>query len=519
MNLRLRGQIVFSTIGEPVKNSIRKIAELAGISKSSTHRQIEGIKRRNLHLESHFWETPEGYRWLCRLVYATIFIFCIKCGIGAGTVSKFFMMLRIGTHVGIKTSTIRKIRNQIIEFLAKYEDAQEYPSQEKPLKVVGGVDETFFREMILVLMDLPSGYIFFEEESQTRTYETWNDKVQNILKKFNVTFEYLVSDRAKALIKLAESGIGCLSIPDLFHASNEIVKLFGIRFNRKKESIHKKLIDAILKLELLKELSKDYTQQEIVVKHHKEEFIVIESGKDRYKKYLHYLSTSVHPFDIENSSKQTSNDVINHLMTIIEDLKALQKEYEIEDTKNHISKFSKQVEAIASLIDAWWLWAEESFGNEEISDEAKEWLLYYLLPLAYWNAQVAKTKNPELREIYQDVLERMFLAFEQHPLTPSLGNNEKWLTWANWMVSNFQRTSSAVEGRNGCLSQIHHNRRGISSNYLKALTVIHNYYLERFDGTTAAERLFGKKFINPFDWLLTQMGDLPLPRCTTRGVA
>lgn len=124
-----------------------------------------------------------------------------------------------------------------------------------------------------------------------------------------------------------------------------------------------------------------------------------------------------------------------------------------------------------------------------------------------------------MREVYQDVLEKTFLAFEQHPLTPSLGNNEKWLTWANWMVSNFQRTSSAVEGRNGCLSQIHHNRRGISSNYLKALTVIHNYYLERFDGTTAAERLFGKKFINPFDWLLTQMGDLPLPRCTTREVA
>ena len=60
----------------------------------------------------------------------------------------------------------------------------------------------------------------------------------------------MVSDRAKALIKLAESGIGCLSIPDLFHASNEIVKLFGIRFNRKKEAIHKKLTDAILKLEL-----------------------------------------------------------------------------------------------------------------------------------------------------------------------------------------------------------------------------------------------------------------------------
>jgi hypothetical protein len=44
------------------------------------------------------------------------------------------------------------------------------------------------------------------------------------------------------------------------------------------------------------------------------------------------------------------------------------------------------------------------------------------------------------------------------------------------------------------------------------MTAIHNFYLQRCDGTTAAERLFGKKFPNLFEWIVSQMGELPTPR-------
>jgi len=59
---------------------------------------------------------------------------------------------------------------------------------------------------------------------------------------------------------------------------------------------------------------------------------------------------------------------------------------------------------------------------------------------------------------------------------------------------------------------MHHNGRGITPKRLKALTVIHNYDTKRRDGTTAAERLFDAKIPDLFDWLIEQMGDLPLPR-------
>jgi len=83
-------------------------------------------------------------------------------------------------------------------------------------------------------------------------------------------------------------------------------------------------------------------------------------------------------------------------------------------------------------------------------------------------------------------------------------------------VCQVQRTSSAVEGRNGYLSRLHHSHRGFTEQTLKVLTVIHNFDLKRDDDTTAAQRLFGKPFPNLFDWVVLNMGELPRPRRTQK---
>jgi len=63
----------------------------------------------------------------------------------------------------------------------------------------------------------------------------------------------------------------------------------------------------------------------------------------------------------------------------------------------------------------------------------------------------------------------------------------------------FQRSSSCLEGRNGYLSLRHHGLHHISDRKLGALTVIHNYFIIRPDGTTAAERFFDQKTENLFE--------------------
>jgi hypothetical protein len=72
----------------------------------------------------------------------------------------------------------------------------------------------------------------------------------------------------------------------------------------------------------------------------------------------------------------------------------------------------------------------------------------------------------------------------------------------------FQRSSSCVEGRNGQLSLRHHGLHRLSSRKLAALTAVHNYFIRRRDGTTAAERFFGNKPRAMFEFLLNNI-DLP----------
>lgn len=84
------------------------------------------------------------------------------------------------------------------------------------------------------------------------------------------------------------------------------------------------------------------------------------------------------------------------------------------------------------------------------------------------------------------------------------------------MLAKFHRASSAVEGRNGYLSHRHHAARRFWSNHLPVLTVIHNFNLKRSDGTTAAQRLFDRRFPNLFTWMVERMGELPHSRISKK---
>ena len=513
--MRERCRKIFAILSGPAKCSVRKIGELTGISKSSVHRHKKAIERRNRYPESFFWETSEGQLFLNKLIFATIFVFGIMCGVGADRISFFFKLLRLSMHVGVSPTSIRNLRARMEEIIIEYQKVQEkhHPSG-KSIKVAVGADETFFNNMILVFMDLASGYILFEEEAQSRTYETWMEKVQKAINELGISIKYVVSDRAPALIKLALKGIGCKSIPDLFHASNEIVKLLGLSLNRKHAAVQENLAKSTATLLLLIKLSKGVSEienQQLVVNNLNNELRIIESSISKYKEVLHILSKTVHPFDITDTSKQTSYQIQILLMELEKIIKIILNECGIIDKKDRLSKFAKQIEGIASLIDAWWLWVMESLDDYEIDDIYKKWLIEFLLPAIYWKSQAARTKKPELKKCYQVAFEQALAKLEQHPLT-SILLTQQWLSWAEWMVSNFQRTSSAVEGRNGWLSQMHHNGRGISIKRLKALTVIHNFALTRSDGTTAAERLFERDFPDLFEWIVKQMGDLPLAR-------
>ena len=220
----------------------------------------------------------------------------------------------------------------------------------------------------------------------------------------------------------------------------------------------------------------------------------------------------MHPFNIENSSIMTSAKIEILLYNIQQQAENLKKDRNVLSKKDHLAKFKKQIKGMASLIDTWWIWVDECLQDADIDQDFKLWVRQSLLPFLYWQKQAARTKSPDLKEAYQHAADQAQAELDHHPLTQVYMEKQEILSWAKWMVANFQGTSSAVEGRNGWLSQMNHNERGISPKRLKAQTVLHNYYLKRDDGTTAAQRLFHHKFPDPLEWVVERMGDLPLPR-------
>jgi hypothetical protein len=76
----------------------------------------------------------------------------------------------------------------------------------------------------------------------------------------------------------------------------------------------------------------------------------------------------------------------------------------------------------------------------------------------------------------------------------------------------FQRSSSNVEGRNGYLSLRSHQLRGLDlPRKRECFTTIHNFFLTRPDGTTAAERFFGQKPRSMFAAILESVELAPAP--------
>lgn len=434
--------------------------------------------------------------------------------------SEFFKLIRLDGHVGVSPSSLRNLRRKMEKAIIEFQHMQEAQQREagtESCEIVASGDETWFNDdIVLVLMDLVSGYLIVEEEAEDRSYETWNAKAQARLKELGLSVKHFISDRGKALVKLATAGLGCLAGADIFHAQYGISKWLGRSLHGKLGSATRQLHEAQAKLVKLreKEAQADVIRtQKQRVKEKQEKLDVIQAGREAYSAVQQTISAVVHVFDVADSHPQSSEQVAERLEEQAQQLEQIALDYAVKDNKDALGKFRRQIEAVSSIVDAWWTWTTESLADD-IQADVRHWLLYVLLPVIYWYDQLQKTRNPEMREVYETALQKAQAAYAAHPITRTISNKDldRWRTWAEWASGNFHRASSAVEGRNGALSQSYHNGRGLTSRRLRALTVIHNYDTRSRDGSTPAERLYGAQFPDLFDWLLDQMGALPLPR-------
>ena len=510
---------IFKCLCDHGRQSVRRIAQQTGLSKSSVHRLQHAMEGRNRHPESWLWETEDGRQWLTRLVVATLYTFGLKRGVGLDTMSEFFARLHLATQVGCSPSALRGVMQTLeaalLETMVAWE--QEGCARGEVREVIAAVDETFLERMMLVCMDLTTGYLLLEEAADDRTYTTWKTLVEERLKGLGTGVLYVVSDRAKALIQLAAHGLECLSMPDFFHVVHEIVKGYSLVIGQRWRQAQQELTKAketLTRLQESRPAAQATRETRALVDVRQAEVTRWEEAHHTYRSHLESLSHALHPFSLLDSTPQTSAQVESQLTAAVEGIAALAQRYQVPARHKAMAKVRTQLPALAALVDFWWQGVHHDLAPFLLGPRWQQWVYECLLPMVYWATQVPRTRCRRRKVKIQEALEAVRAAFEQHPITQRLAPHvlAEWQAWATDRVKAFQRVSSAVEGRNGLLSQMHHNQRGLPKQRYKVWMVLHNFDSRAADGTTPASRFFKRTFPDLFETVLAHIEVLPRPR-------
>ena len=138
----------------------------------------------------------------------------------------------------------------------------------------------------------------------------------------------------------------------------------------------------------------------------------------------------------------------------------------------------------------------------------------HLIPSFYLD-RVAQTRTAYAGEPLRELAERLRTPLcEPGGALAALSEAEQSALQqqAQELAEVFQRSSSNVEGRNGYLSLRNHQLRGLDRPRKRAcLTAVHNFFLTRADGTTAAERFFGQNPRSMFTAILESVEIPPAP--------
>lgn len=510
--IKERGTKILEHLGNDSKQTLCALSKQIGISKSSVHRHLQGIARRNQYPESNWWETAIGREWLQRLFVGVIYHFGIKQGVGLESLSRFFKDLHIEHQVGCSASAIGTLKAELEKRIIAYEQTHSglcQPSAGTAGICVGG-DETFFGLPILVLMELSSGYLFTEVQTQNRTYQTWLEQIQQwwSVESGQWQCHFMVSDGAKALIKLANSGFQTQHVADLFHGLRDLGKPIASAIGRARRQQHSQ------HQQLPAHRSEHGHSQQALSQQQQD----LEHSQQIYQQAMEDISATIHPFEIETSQWQLFHPLSVQLKAPLQQLSLLAQQWGGQKANDAILRFERLIPSWSIAIYTWWNWVNLSLDEQTQDVEIQNWALSLLLPWMYWQQQANKTRHKQLKLRYRIAERNAFEVFQRHPLSSHLDADDlmAWRLWAQTLCAKFQRTSSAIEGRNGLLARLHHARRGFSPQSLKVLSIIHNFDTRRPDGSTPAQRLFQHQFPDLFEAILELPTNLPAPRRSSK---
>lgn len=487
-----------------------------------------------------FFESTAGTAFLHRLVMGAHFVMTLLGASSVRHVCKFLELTGLDRFIASSYGSQQKVSVQMEESIIKFSEGEtsRLAKGMKPKEITVCQDETFHPETCLVAIEPNANFILLEKYSGGRKGSDWTEAMQEAVKELPIEIIQSTSDEGKGILHHVKKGLGAHHSPDIFHVQHEIIKGTSGPLTKKAQKARQALEKASEEVNRCIDKKVDYDSRE-----HKagrppqfnqkikkallketEALLVLESAEFhqiRMKQAVRKIGDIYHPVDLETGKLKGVEEVSDSLDECFTEIATIAVEAKLSERSiKRIKKAKNVVVDMVATIIFFHLTIQRKIEALSLSPAAKRVMFEKLIPAFYLSHASNKAKVADTRHRLQKKSDNI-LSSLRHMQDPFFGITMEKLTEVETVAEEcanlFQRSSSCVEGRNGQLSLRHHSFHRLSDRKLKALTSVHNFFIKRKDGTTAAERFFDSKPRKMFEFLLENI-NLPGRPAQKRGV-
>jgi hypothetical protein len=482
-----------------------------------------------------FCACEAGVQWLHRLVLALQFVITLRAGGGVRLVCECLELSGLSAFVGASYGSQQGLNAALEQAVVAIAAEQRTALAEAmaPRAVTVCEDETFHPATCLVALEPVSGFILLEQYAADRTAATWTQALRDACAGLPITIVQGTADEASALRRHIEGDYAAHHSPDLFHLQHEVAKATGLTLTRAVHAADAEVASAEAQLAAARAAEQAYRAQRhgpgrppAFAQRIRDALTSLaratvtrdqaQARRLEARRLIRALGEAYHPFDLERAEAQPPERLAPRLEGIWQQLAGIAQAADLPArAQAHLTKARRLTTALLATVTFFFATVQQRVEALSLAPDIEQAVLEQLIPALYLERVAARSTRAEartrLRALSAEVLEPLLKP--DHPIQALDTDMRAHLEQvAGDCADLFQRSSSAVEGRNGQLSLHHHGRHRLSDRKLAALTAVHNFHICRADGTTAAERLFGRAPPPLFEQVLARVPLPPRPR-------
>jgi len=485
---------------------------------------------------AEFFQSGPGLAFLHRLVIA-FHVACVEVGAcGIRIVCLFLNLTGLDRFVAASYGAQQRVNVQVEHAIVDYRQSETARlAKEMPQKdITVTQDETFTGGLCLIAMDPDSNFIILEQTAQARDQSSWNALMEPALAELHCRVIQSTSDEGSGLLAYVEHYLQAHHSPDLFHVQHELVKAVSGPMATKERAALKAMGDATQQLERLQSQPASTTdeaetgtasrapkrpmsleQAEQTLEAARCEHERLAGQREQAQQSIRGMGHDYHFVDLERGVRRNSRLIAADIQGHIDAIRTVaQQEGLSQSSLERIDKAERVVPKMQATIDFVSGYVRQQVDQLDLTPPVSFAMHAKLIP-SYYLDRVAQTRTVQGGESLRELAEQLRTPlFEPGGVLSTLSAEaqSRLHNEAKRLATVFQRSSSNVEGRNGYLSLRSHQLRGLDlPRKRECFTAIHNFFLTRPDGTTAAERFFGQKPRSMFAAILESVELAPAP--------